>query len=76
MNIFHFKKNSGEYTAMNIDPTDDNDGVFCSIVKGVKNGNRDRLAMKMNKQELAYIVMECQKIYNSLVEKEKEYDKS
>ena len=74
MNIFHFKKASGEYTSFNIDPTDTNDSVFISVVKGVKNGHRDRLSMKMNKQELAYIIMEGQRLYNSLDEKEKQND--
>jgi len=70
MNIFHYKKSSGEYKAFNINPTDDNDAVFVNIVQGVKNGNRDQLTLKMNKQELAFIVMEATKIYNSLEDKE------
>ena len=69
MNIFHYKKTSGEYKAFDISPTDDNDAVFCSVTNGVKNGARDRLALKLNKQELAYIILECQKIYNSLEDK-------
>jgi len=74
MNIFHYKKASGEYKAFNINPTDDNDSVFVNIVQGVKNGHRDQLTLKMNKQELAYIVMEATKIYNSLEDKVEEQD--
>ena len=70
MNIINYKKSSGEYKAFNINPTDDNDAVFVNIVQGVKNGNRDQLTLKMNKQELAFIVMEATKIYNSLEDKE------
>ena len=70
MNIFHYKKKSGEYTAFNLDPTDDSDSVFISMSKGVKNGARDRLAMKLNKQELAYLILEGQKVFNSLEEKD------
>jgi len=76
MNIFHYKKKSGEYTAFNINPTDDNDSVFVNIVKGVKNGNRDQLTMKMNRQELAYIVMEATKLFNSLEDKKSDYDEN
>ena len=74
MNIFHYKKTSGEYKAFDITPTDEKDAVFCSVTNGVKSGARDRLVMKLNKQELAYIIMETQKIYNSLVDKDDKND--
>lgn len=76
MNIFHYKKKSGEYKAFNMNPTDDNDAVFINMAQGVKNGNRDQIAMKANKQELAFFIMEATKLYNSLDDSESDYDKS
>ena len=73
MNIFHYKKASGEYKAFDINPTDDNDAVFLNMANGVKNGKRENIAMKANKQELAFIIMECTKIYNNLEDEENDY---
>ena len=71
LNIFHYNKAKQEYKSFNIDPTDDNDAVFVSIAAGSKaTGNKERLVIKMNKQELAYLTMEGKKIYNSLEDKE------
>lgn len=73
MNIFHYKKSSREYKALDISPVDTNDAVFVSISNGVKNGKRDRISMKANKQELAYLIMECTKIYNALEDEKDDY---
>lgn len=72
MNIFRYKKESGEYKALNINPTDDNDSVFINMVEGVKNGKRDQIVIKANKPDLAYLIMECTKLYNSLDDKDDE----
>jgi len=73
MNIFHYKNKSGEYKSFNIYPTDDNNAVFVTIAEGVKNGKRDSIATRLNRQELAYLIIEGQKIYNSLEEEKNDY---
>ena len=65
--IFHYNDKTKEYKAFNINPVDDNSGVFVSLANGSKESNfRNRIVLKLNKQELAYLIMEADKLYNSL----------
>jgi hypothetical protein len=52
------------YKVLSITPTDKADGVFCSIRQGMKGESSDRLTLMLNKNEIAYLIMELKKVYN------------
>ena len=74
LDIFHYNDKTKKYKAFNINPTDDMDAVFVSLTSGCKtDGKRDRVVLKLSRQELAYLVMQTQKIFGELTEVEKPY---
>ncbi len=74
IDIFHYNDKTKKYKAFNINPTDDNDAVFVSLTAGSKqDGKRERVVLKLDKKELAYLILEAQKIYGNLIDKDKGY---
>ena len=74
LDIFHYSDKTKKYKAFNINPTDDGDAVFVSITSGCKTDNkRERIVLKLSKQELAFLVMQTKKIFNELTDEEKGY---
>lgn len=74
IDIFHYNDKTKKYKAFNINPTDDNDAVFVSLTAGSKqDSTRDRVVLKLDKKELAYLLLEGRKIYDNLVDKERGY---
>lgn len=74
IDIFHYNDKSKKYKAFNINPTDENTDVFLSMTSGDKQADkRDRIALKLNKQELAFLIMQATKIYNELDEEDDGY---
>lgn len=66
INVFHYNEKTKMYKALGINPTEDNDAVFFSIREGMKGEKSNRLVLNLNKQEIAFIIMELQKLYNEL----------
>ena len=64
LNIFHYNDSTGMYKVFAINPTDDGTGVFTSIRTGVKGTKANSLSLKLNWQELAYVVLEMTRIFN------------
>ena len=74
LDVFHYNDKTKKYKAFNVNPTDDNDAVFVSLTSGCKEDNtRERIVVKLSRQELAYLVMQTKKIFEELVEVEKAY---
>lgn len=74
LDIFHYNDKTKKYKAFNINPTDVNDAVFVSLTSGSKSDNqRDRIVVKLSRQELAYLIMQTNKIFDELSEEEKGY---
>ena len=74
LDVFHYNDKTKKYKAFNINPTDEMDAVFVSITSGCKTDNqRERIVLKLSRQELAYLVMQTQKIFGELKESEKNY---
>jgi len=67
MDIFHYNEKSKEYKTLSLSPVDDGSGCFISIINGSKSSNyKNRLTLKLSKQELAYLILEAKKIYDKL----------
>lgn len=74
IDIFHYNDKTKKYKAFNINPTDDGDSVFVSLASGSKTDNkRDRIVLKFSRQELAYLILQTQRIFNELTEVDKGY---
>lgn len=74
LDIFHYNDKTKKYKAFNINPTDDCDAVFVSLTSGSKADNqRERIVVKLSRQELAYLVMQTKKIFGELTEVDKGY---
>ena len=74
LDIFHYNDKTKKYKAFNINPTDDADAVFVSLTSGSKSEDkRERIVVKLSRQELAYLVMQTEKIFGELKEVEKGY---
>ena len=67
MQIFHYNEKTNEYKALEISPTENKDGVFLSIRSGSKRSDyKERLTLKLDKQEIAYLILELEGIYREL----------
>jgi len=66
LSIFHYQEATGMYKVLAFNPNDKNDGMFASIRNGVKGTKAQNLSLFLNKQEVAYVIMELTKLYNAL----------
>ena len=66
INIFHFNDQTQLYKTLAINPTDENDAVFYTIRTGVKGQKGQSLSLKLDKKEVAFLILELQKLYNGL----------
>ena len=66
VNIFHYNDKTGMYKVLAVNPTDKNDSAFFSIRTGMKGGNKDNLSLKLDKKEIAFLILELQGLYNEL----------
>ena len=67
LSIFHYNQSNLTYKSINVNSLDDNSGVFFTISEGTKKTeHKNRITMKLNKMELAYMIRELDKIYNKL----------
>jgi len=66
LSIMHYNDKTSMYKVLAANPTEKNDGIFFSIREGVKGEKSNRLTLMLNKQEIAYTIMELTKIYNEL----------
>lgn len=65
--VFHYNDKTKEYKSFNISPVDDKSGVFVSLAAGTKNSSyKNRVVIKLSKQELAYLILESQKLFDEL----------
>lgn len=66
ISIMHYNDKTQMYKVLASSPTDQNDAMFFSIRQGFKGSKGDRLTLMLNKQEIAYLILELQKYYNNL----------
>jgi len=66
LNIFHYNDRTSMYKALAVNPTDKNDSLFFSIREGMKGQKANSLSLKLDRKEIAYVIMELTKIYNEL----------
>ena len=66
INIFHYNDKTSMYKALAINPTNENDAAFFSIREGMKGSKPNSLSLKFDKKEIAFMILEMQKMYNEL----------
>lgn len=67
LDIFHYNERTQEYKSLNMNLTDDRSGCFISINTGSKTEKtKNRIALRLSKQELAYLALEAQKLYEKM----------
>ena len=66
ISVYHYNEKTRIYTALGINPTESNDKVFFSIAKGEAGISKERVVLALNKQEIAFLIMELKKLYNEL----------
>jgi len=70
VDIFHYNDRNRTYKALRVEPVDDNSGVFISLSTGTKQDaeSRNRISMKLNKSELAYLYLSLGRMFNKIEE--------
>jgi len=57
----HFTADKKLSSALKFDPAEDNEYMWCSLQKGSdKTGDKQKITTKLNRMEVAYIVMQLQ----------------
>lgn len=67
VDVYHYNDKTKEYKSMKFQPTPKKDGVFVNAISG-ESGNPDSkqtISMKLNKMELAFLILELQNLYNN-----------
>ena len=64
--VFHYNEKTGMYKTLAINPTDKNDSVFFSIREGMKGQKANSLSLRLDKKEIAYLILDLTKLYNTL----------
>ena len=65
--IMHYNDKTQEYKVLSINPEpNENKGVFLGLRMGTKGQTPTKLTLMLTKSELAYLIMEGQRIYNDL----------
>ncbi|BAP62079.1 hypothetical protein MMKA1_p-00060 (plasmid) [Methanococcus maripaludis KA1] len=65
--IFHFNKETGQYKALEVNKKENEDTYFVKIAKGVKtdtSSSNENIVIALNRQELAYLKEELNRLYN------------
>ena len=64
--VFHYNDKTGMYKTLAINPTEKKDSVFFSIREGMKGSKANSLSLRLDQKELAYVILNLNKLYNSL----------
>lgn len=67
--IMHYNEKEQTYKSLAVNPVPDKtDVVFFSMREGKKGEKQNRITLALNKNEIAYLIMDLTKLYNQELE--------
>lgn len=70
--IFHYDEKTRGYKKLQISPF--KEGVIIKLIEGTKGAGYDDRNIYLNRQELAYLILELRRLYDHVAGKEREDD--